>query len=101
MDKDIAKLRTPTEEELSRIRELWRRCGHAESSPSSDVGLELNHYMNYSLRFIGTLAGLHPVTGEPILPQAYPLRVSELGVQRLHERVRLCSAVMALWIPAE
>lgn len=97
MDNELARLRMPTYDELARIRELRLRCGPSALHDVGSVELELKHYMNDSLRFIGIVAGLHPVTGEPVMPDAFPLRITEDGVRRLHERVRLCSAIMALW----
>jgi hypothetical protein len=39
------------------------------------------------------VAGLRPLTGEPAIAEPYPLRVSEDGVARLHDAVRLCAGV--------
>jgi len=101
MDNELARLRMPSDDELTHIRELWLRCGPTTLHDANGVELELRHYVNDSLRFIGIVAGLHPVTGEPVMPDAFPLRITEDGVKRLHERVRLCSAIMALWTSGE
>ena len=101
MTTELAKLRTPTEQELTRIRELWLSCGPSRIHDTLGVERELKHFMNDSLRFIGIVAGLHPVSGEPVMPDSFPLRITEDGVKRLHNRVRLCSAIMTLWTSAE
>lgn len=86
----------------NRIRELWIRYG---PSALHDVGRQrrigVEALYERLLRFIGTVAGLHPVTGEPVMPEAFPFRISEDGVQRLHARFRLCSTIMALWTAEE
>jgi hypothetical protein len=96
MNDGEVTVRMPSEQELSHIRELWLRCGPTAIHDAPSLSLELKHYMEDSLRFIGMLAGLHPVTGEAVFNQ-FPLTVSEVGVKRLHNRVRLCTAIMALW----
>jgi hypothetical protein len=98
---NTAKIRVPTDEELKHVRELWLSCGPSALYSAPNIAVELKHYMDDSLRFIGIVAGLHPLTGQPALRTPYPLRISEDGVKRLHQRIRLCSAIMALWTVPE
>jgi len=96
----IAHIRTPTDDEMKRIRELWS-FETIESAPSMDIGIELQTYLSHSVRLVGMIAGLHPATGEPALPSQFPLRVTEDGVTRIHDAVRLWSAILSLWTAAK
>jgi hypothetical protein len=93
----IAHIRKPTDEELKRMRELWGALKQKSVPASTAIGVELQTYLQHAIRMVGLVAGLHPLTSEPVVAGPYPLRVSEDGVARLHDAVRLWSAVLALW----
>ena len=93
----VAHIRTPNDDELKRIRELWSALKQKSLPASTDIGIELQTYLNHAVRMIGIIAGLHPITGKPAISGQFPLRVSEDGVARLHDSVHLCSAIHSLW----
>ena len=97
----IAHIRTPTDDEMKRIRELWSSLKQSSLPASMDIGIELQTYLSHSVRLVGMIAALHPATGEPALPSQFPLRVTEDGVTRIHDAVRLWSAILSLWTAAK
>jgi hypothetical protein len=70
----VAQIRTPTNDEITRIRELWSALKQASLPASTDIGVELRTYLSHSVRIIGTIAGLHPVTGKSALPGQFRCR---------------------------
>lgn len=97
----VAQIRRPTDDELKRTRALWAALKQKSLPDSTNLGDELHTYFAHALRTISIVGGLHPVTGQPIIADTFPLRVSEDGVARLHDSVKLCSAILALWNPSE
>jgi hypothetical protein len=97
----VAQIRTPSDEELTRMRELWSSLKQKSLPPATDVGVELQTYISHAVRMVGIIAGLHPVTGEPVRMGPFPLRVTEDGVARVHDAVHLWSAILALWTVGE
>src|SRR5262249_32590036 len=93
----IAHIRKPTDDELKRMRELWSALKQNSVPASTANGVEVQIYLQHAIRMVGIVAGLHPLTSESIVVPPYPLRVSEDGVTRLHDAVRLWSAVLRLW----
>ena len=93
----VAQIRTPTADELKRIRELWSALKQRSLPTSTEIGIELQTYLAHAVRMIGIISMLHPVTGEPAIAGQFPITVNEDGVKRLHDSVRLCSAVLSLW----
>jgi hypothetical protein len=96
----VAQIRTPTEDELKRIRDLWSALKQKPLPASTDVGIELQTYLAHVARMIGIIAGLHPITGKPAIAGKFPMTVSEDGVTRLQDSVQLWSAILPLWSPA-
>src|ERR1700686_5332705 len=70
------------------------------ASDAADIGVELRTYLTHAVRMVGLIGGLHPITGEPAKPDPYPLSVTEDGGKRIHDSVRLWSAILSLWISA-
>ena len=97
----VAHIRTPTHDELTRIRELWSDLKQPKVPAGTDIGIELRTYLTHAVRMVGLIGGLHPITGEPAKPDRYPLSVTEDGVTRLHDSVRLWSAILSLWVSVE
>lgn len=95
----VAQLRTPTDDELKRIRDLWISMKQKPVPPSTDTGFELQTYFSHAVRMVGIIAGLHPVTGKSAIPGRFPMTISENGVMRLQDSAQLCSAILSLWIP--
>lgn len=93
----VAQIRKPTDDELRQIRDLWHALKQQPMPVSTEIGIELQTYLAHAVRMIGIIAALHPVTGEPAIPGEFPLRVTEDGVARLHDSVRLCRAILSLW----
>jgi hypothetical protein len=93
----VAQIRTPSEEELKRIRVLWSALKQKTLPASTELGIELQTYLAHAVRMVGIISGLHPVTGKPAIAGKFPLTVSEDGVTRLHDSVQLCSAILSLW----
>jgi hypothetical protein len=79
------------------MRDLWVALKQKHLPPSTAIGIELQTYLAHAIRMIGTISGLHPITGKPAINGQFPLRVSEDGVARLHDSVHLCSAILSLW----
>jgi hypothetical protein len=96
-DSVVAQIRTPHDDELKRMRDLWVALKQKSLPLSTDIGIELQTYLAHAVRMIGIISGLHPITGKPAINGQFPLRVSEDGVARLHDSVHLCSAILALW----
>jgi hypothetical protein len=96
----VAQIRTPTDDELSRIRELWSALRQAPVPASTDLGIELQAYLAHAVRMVGIIACLHP-DGRSRIPGQFPLSVSEDGVTRIHDAVRLWSAILSLWTTRE
>jgi hypothetical protein len=96
----VAQIRTPTDEELKRIRNLWSALKQKSLPPSTATGSELQTYLAHAVRMVGIISGLHPVTGKPAIAGKFPRTVSEDGVTRLHDSVQLCSEILSLWTPA-
>lgn len=80
------------------MRELWSVLKQKSPPASTDIGVELRTYLSHAVQMAGLVADLHPLTGEPAIAGPYPLRVSEDGVSRLRDAVRVWSAVLSLWI---
>ncbi len=97
----VAHIRTPTDEEITRIRKLWSDLKQPRVPAGTDIGVELRTYLTHAVRMVGLIGGLHPVTGEPAKPGPFPLSVTEDGVTRIHDSVRLWSAILSLWVGAE
>jgi hypothetical protein len=93
----VAHIRTPNDDELRHVRELWAALKQKSLPDSTDIGIELQTYLRHAVRMVGLIAGLHPVTGKPAIAGQFPLQVSEDGVARLHDAVRLWSAILSLW----
>ena|SRR5207253_11216023 len=83
----IAHIRTPTDDEMKRIRELWSSLKQSSLPASMDIGIELQTYLSHSVRLVGMIAGLHPATGEPALPS--PLVVCNIVLVDCCEIARL------------
>jgi|SRR5450631_222153 hypothetical protein len=96
-DNVVAQIRTPHEDELKRMRDLWVGLKQKSLPPSTDIGSELQTYLAHAVRMIGIISGLHPITGKPAINGQFPLRVSEDGVARLHDSVQMCAAILSLW----
>ena len=97
----VAHIRTTTHDEITRIRELWSDLRQPRVPAGTDIGVELRTYLTHAVRMVGLIGGLHPITGEPAKPDPYPLSVTEDGGKRIHDSVRLWSAILSLWISAE
>ena len=95
----VAQIRTPTEDELKRMRDLWSALKQKALPASTETGIELQIYMAHAARMIGIIAGLHPVTGKPAIASKSPMAVSEDGVERLRDSAQLWSAILPLWTP--
>lgn len=94
----VAEIRTPTEDELKRMRDLWKALKQTPLPASTETGIELQTYLAHAARMVGIIAGLHPVTGTPALA-GKRMTVSEDGVERLRDSAQLCSAILSLWTP--
>src|SRR5215469_15514365 len=97
-DGVVAQIRTPSEDELKRMRELWIALQQKPLPASTETGIELQTYLAHAARMVGIIAGLHPVPGTPAFA-ASPMTVSGDGVARLRDSSQLCSAVLSLWTP--
>jgi hypothetical protein len=97
----VAHIRTPTHDEITRMRQLWSDLKQPSVPAGTDIGVELRTYLTHAVRMVGLIAGLHHITGEPTKHGPFPLRVTEDGVARIHDSVHLWSAILALWINAE
>ena len=95
-DGVVAQIRTPSEDELKRMRELWIALQQKPLPASSETGMELQTYLAHAARMVAIIAGLHPVTGKPAFP-ASPMTVCGDGVARLRDSAELWSAVLSLW----
>ena len=95
----VAQIRTPTENELKRMRDLWIALQQKPLPASTETGVELQKYLAHAARMVGIIAALHPVIGEPATAGRYPMTVSEDGVERLRASAQMCSAILALWTP--
>jgi hypothetical protein len=95
----VAQIRTPTEDELKRMRDLWSALKQKPLPASTETGIELQTYLAHAARMIGIIAGLHPVTGKPAIASKSPMAVSEDGVKRLRDSAQLWSAILSLWTP--
>jgi hypothetical protein len=97
-----AHIRTPTHDEITRMRQLWSDLKQPSAPAGTDIGVELRTYLTHAVRMVGLIAGLHDITGEPAKRGGpFPVRVTEDGVARIHDSVSLWSAILALWINAE
>jgi hypothetical protein len=96
-----AHIRTPTHDEITRMRQLWSDLKQPSVPAGTDIGVELRTYLTHAVRMVGLIAGLHHITGEPRKHGPFPVRVTEEGVARIHDSVCLWSAILALWINAE
>ena len=96
-----AHIRTPTHDEITRMRQLWSNLKQPSVPAGTDIGVELRTYLAHAARMVGLIAGSHDITGEPAKHGRFPVRVTEDGVARIHDSVCLCSAILALWINAE
>jgi hypothetical protein len=96
----VAQIRTPTEDELKRIRGLWSALKQKPLPASTDMGIELQTYLAHAARMVGIIAGLHPITGKPAIAGKFPMTVSEDGITRLQDSAQLWSAILSLWSPA-
>src|SRR5438552_15060100 len=83
----IAHIRTPTDDEMKRIRELWSSLKQSSLPASMDIGIELQIYLSHYVRLVGMIDGLHPSTGVYALPSLFPLRVTEYVVNRILDAV--------------
>jgi hypothetical protein len=97
----VAHIRTPTHDEITRLRELWSDLRQPSVPAGTDIGVELRTYLTHAVRMVGLIACLHGMTGDPAKHGPFPLTVTEDGVTRIHDSVRLWSAILALWINAE
>jgi hypothetical protein len=88
----VAHIRTPNDDELKRIRELWSALKQKSLPASTDIGIELQTYLNHAVRMIGIIAGLHPITGKPAISGQFPLRVSAKTV--LHAFTTRCTCAL-------
>ena len=95
----VAQIRTPTEDELKRMRDLWSSLKQNPLPASTETGIELQTYLVHAARIVGIIAGLHPVTGKPAIASKSPMTVSEDGVERLRDSAQLWSAILSLWTP--
>ena len=95
----VAQIRTPTEDELKRMRDLWSSLKQNPLPASTETGIELQTYLVHAARIVGIIAGLHPVTGKPAIASKSPMAVSEDGVERLRDSAQLWSAILSLWTP--
>jgi hypothetical protein len=68
----VAQIRTPTEDELKRMRDLWSALKQKPLPASTETGIELQTYLAHAARIVGIIAGLHPVTGEPVIASKSP-----------------------------
>jgi len=93
----VAQIRTPTEDELKRIRDLWTALKQKPMPASTEIGIELQTYLAHAVRMVGIIAGLHPVTGKSAIAGKFPMTVSEDGVTRLQDSAQLWSAILSLW----
>jgi hypothetical protein len=104
-----AHIRTPTHDEITRMRQLWSDLKQPSVPAGTDIGVELRTYLAHAVRMVGLIAGLNHITlegvsistGEPAKHGPFPVRVTEDGVARIHDSVCLWSAILALWINAE
>jgi len=97
----VAQIRTPSEDELKRIRALWNALKQKPLPASTDIAIELQTYLAHAVRMVGIIAGLHPVTGKPAIAGKFPMTVSEDGVIRLQDSAQLWSAILSLWTPIQ
>jgi len=97
----VAYIRTPNDEKLKHIRELWSALKQKSLPASTDIGVELQTYLRHAVRMVGIIHGLHPVTGNPLKVGPFPLKLTEDGVARVHDAVQLWSAILALWTTGE
>jgi hypothetical protein len=96
-----AHIRTPTHDEITRMRQLWSDLKQPSVPAGTDIGVELRTYLAHAVRMVGLIAGSHDINGEPAKHGRFPVRVTEDGVARIHDSVCLWSAILALWINAE
>ena len=99
MSNVVAQIRTPTEDELKRMRDLWSALKQQPLPASTETGIELQTYLAHAARMVGIIAGLHPVTLKPAIAIKSPMSVSHEGVERLRDSAQLCSAILSLWTP--
>jgi len=97
-DGVVAQIRTPTEDELKRMRELWSALKQNPLPATTETGIELQTYLAHAARMVAIIAGLHPLTGKPAFV-AKPMTVSKDGVARLRDSAQLWSSVLSLWSP--
>jgi len=95
----VAQIRTPSEGELKRMRDLWSALKQKPLPASTETGIELQTYLAHATRMVGIIAGLHPVNGKPAIASKSPMTVSGDGVERLRDSAQLCSAILSLWTP--
>ena len=93
----VAYIRTPNDEKLKHIRELWSALKQKSLPASTDIGVELQTYLSHAVRMVGIVSGLPPITGRPVKAGPFPLQVTEDGVARVHDAVQLWSAILSLW----
>ncbi len=96
-----AHIRTPTHDEITRMRQLWSDLKQPSVPAGTAIGVELRSYLAHAVRMVGLIAGSHDITGEPAKHGRFPVRVTEDGVARIHDSVCLWSAILALWINSE
>ena len=93
----IAQIRTPTEDELNELRNLWTALRQQRLPASTSLSEELRSYLRHAVHMVGLIAGLQTTTGQELWDNNAPLSVSVDGVARLRDSVRLLSLALSLW----
>ena len=95
----VAEIRAPNDDELRRMREIWGKLQQDSLQGNADIGVELQSYLKHCAWIVGLIVGLNVGTGEDEWPDSKPVSMSQDGVARIRDSMRMLSAVLALWTP--
>lgn len=94
----VALIRTPTDEELNGLRNLWAALGQQKLPSSVNLSDELQAYLRHAARMVGLIAGVNTKTGEAHWQNESSISVSTDGVARLRDSALLWARILALWL---
>lgn len=101
MDRGVvAEIRSPNDDEILRLRELWGALQQTNLPVTGDTGIELQSYLKHCAWIVGMIAGVNSHTGEDMWPNSKAIAVSQDGVARIRDAVRMLTAILALYTPA-